>query len=47
MLILSVGSIIIWYLILPFIDKMLKKINAVSPKMIKIIEKISEETKEI
>ncbi len=47
MLILSVGSIVIWYLILPLIDKRLKKTNAVSPKMIKIIEKISEETKEI
>ncbi len=39
MLFLSVGSIIVWYLILPFIDKRLKKSKKFAPKIVQIINK--------
>ena len=39
MLILGVGSVVVWYVILAFIDKKIGKSKTFSPKIIKIIEK--------
>ncbi len=39
MLVLGVGSVVIWYLILALVDKKLGKSRTFSPKLIKILEK--------
>ena len=39
MLILGIGSVVVWYVILAFIDKKIGKSKTFSPKLIKIIEK--------
>ena len=43
MLVLSVGLVVIWYLILPIIDKRLKTWDKFCPKVIKVLKESEEE----